>query len=255
MPGHAPAGRNHRCLRLPRPQPQRPEPGRLRDELRNASAISPPGTLAPYAPHALWVFLDLVEAAIHTGRRKRPPPTSPPPASATSTGFHPACGWSFSQRGHRQPPADIASLERAIAEPGNDRWPFDLARIQLTYGSHLRRLKRTTDARRQLADAAEIFHRLGATPWAARANSELRATGITVAKADTGLASLTPQQREIALLAAAGQPTRRSPPASSSRRERSPPTSTRSSPNSASPPGPPSGRPRRPPCRTTNRRT
>jgi len=34
----------------------------------NAAAISPPGVLAPYAPHALWVFCDLVEAAIHTGR-------------------------------------------------------------------------------------------------------------------------------------------------------------------------------------------
>jgi DNA-binding CsgD family transcriptional regulator len=38
----------------------------------------------------------------------------------------------------------------------------------------------------------------------ARANRELRATGITVSKADSGLASLTPQQRQIALLAAAG---------------------------------------------------
>jgi DNA-binding CsgD family transcriptional regulator len=52
--------------------------------------------------------------------------------------------------------------------------------------------------------AAEAFQRLGATPWEARANRELRATGVTVAKADTGLASLTPQQRQIALLAAAG---------------------------------------------------
>ena len=103
-----------------------------------------------------------------------------------------------------EPRADAAALEQAITEPGNDRWPFDLARIQLTYGSHLRRRKRNTDARRQLASAAEAFQRLGATPWEARANRELRATGVTVAKADTGLASLTPQQRQIALLAAAG---------------------------------------------------
>ncbi len=74
----------------------------------------------------------------------------------------------------------------------------------MAYGAHLRRIKRTTDARQQLAGAAEIFHRLGATPWAVRADGELRATGITVSKADSGLASLTPQQRQIALLAAAG---------------------------------------------------
>ena len=106
-----------------------------------------------------------------------------------------------------EPRTDTAALEQAIDEPGNDRWPFDLARIQLTYGSHLRREKRTSDARRQLAAAAETFRRLGATPWAARADRELRATGITVATADTadsGVASLTPQQRQIALLAAAG---------------------------------------------------
>jgi DNA-binding CsgD family transcriptional regulator len=103
-----------------------------------------------------------------------------------------------------EPETDNAALEYAITEPGNDRWPFDLARIQLAYGSALRRVKRTTDARRQLAGAAEIFHRLGAVPWAARADRELRATGITISRTDAGLASLTPQQRQIALLAAAG---------------------------------------------------
>ena len=102
------------------------------------------------------------------------------------------------------PRADTTALEEAITDPGHDRWPFDLARIQLTYGSHLRRIKSTTDARHHLAAAAETFRLLGATPWTARADRELRATGITVAKADTGLASLTPQQRQIAELAAAG---------------------------------------------------
>ena len=100
--------------------------------------------------------------------------------------------------------ASQAALEAAITEPGSDRWPFDLARIQLSYGSDLRRVKRTADARRQLAAAADTFRRLGAAPWAVRADRELRATGITVGTADTGLASLTPQQRQIALLAAAG---------------------------------------------------
>ncbi len=175
---------------------------------RNAAAISPPGTFAPYAPHALWVLLDLVEAAIHTSRR-------------TEAAAHIAAA----RDGHidrlsprlrlvvlageaiTEPRTDTdphIALEQAITEPGHDRWPFDQARIQLIYGSHLRRIKRTTDARRQLAAAAETFRRLGATPWAARADRELRATGITVSMAGTGLASLTPQQRQIALLAAAG---------------------------------------------------
>jgi DNA-binding CsgD family transcriptional regulator len=171
----------------------------------NAAAISPPGMLAPYAPHALWVFHDLVEAAMYTGREA---------AAAAHIAAARECRLDrlsprlrlvvLTSAAIAEPETDTAALEYAITEPGNDRWPFDLARIQLAYGSALRRVKRTTDARQQLAGATEIFHRLGAVPWAARADRELRATGITIAKPDAGLASLTPQQRQIALLAAAG---------------------------------------------------
>jgi DNA-binding CsgD family transcriptional regulator len=171
----------------------------------SAAAISPPGVLAPYAPHALWVFHDLVEAAMYTGREA---------AAAAHIAAARDCRLDrlsprlrlvvLASAAIAEPETGSAALEDAIGEPGSDRWPFDLARIQLAYGSALRRIKRTTDARQQLAGAAEVFHRLGATPWAARADRELRATGITIAKADVGLASLTPQQRRIALLAAAG---------------------------------------------------
>jgi hypothetical protein len=34
----------------------------------HASSISRAGELKPYVPHALWVVLDLVEAAVRTGR-------------------------------------------------------------------------------------------------------------------------------------------------------------------------------------------
>ena len=99
----------------------------------------------------------------------------------------------------------VALFERALAVPGADRWPFDRARIQLACGERLRRMKATTDARVQLTAALDTFQRLGAVPWAARAGNELRATGLAVGHlADTGPASLTPQQREIATLAAAG---------------------------------------------------
>jgi DNA-binding CsgD family transcriptional regulator len=171
----------------------------------NAAAISPPGVLAPYAPHALWVFHDLVEAAMYTGREAA---AAAHIAAARDCRLHRLSPRLrlvvLASAAIAEPETDTAALEYAITEPGNDRWPFDLARIQLAYGSALRRIKRTTAARHQLTDAAEVFHRLGAIPWAARADRELRATGITIAKTDTGLASLTPQQRQIALLAAAG---------------------------------------------------
>ena len=42
--------------------------GDFEDAYRHAVAISPAGVLAPFVPHALWVLMDLVEAAIRTGR-------------------------------------------------------------------------------------------------------------------------------------------------------------------------------------------
>ena len=172
---------------------------------RNAAAISPPGTLAPYAPHALWVLLDLVEAAIHTGRRAEAAAHVAAARECRLDRLSPRLRLVvLAGQAITEPRTDTTALEQALTEPGNDRWPFDLARIQLIYGSHLRRVKRTTDARSQLAAAAEIFRRLGAIPWAARADGELRATGVTVSAPGTGPASLTPQQRQIALLAAAG---------------------------------------------------
>ncbi len=173
---------------------------------QNASAVSPPGVLAPCAPHALWVFLDLVEAAIHTGRRAEAAAHVAAAREARLDRVSPrlrlvvlACA------ALTEPGADAATLERAIDEPGNDRWPFDLARIHLIYGAHLRRTRNTTHARRHLSAASALFGRLGARPWTARADQELRATGVTISTtADQGLASLTPQQRQIALLAAAG---------------------------------------------------
>ncbi|MGW3283025.1 helix-turn-helix transcriptional regulator [Streptomyces sp. NPDC001002] len=173
----------------------------------NASAVSPAGTFAPYAPHALWVFQDLIEAAVHTGREAE---------AAAHLAAARDCGLDelsprlrlivLAGEALTAPSASADSaVEEAITSPESGQHPFDLARVQLGHGSHLRRLKRIADARRHLAEAAEIFRRLGATPWAARADRELRATGITVSTtADTGLASLTPQQRQIAHLAAAG---------------------------------------------------
>jgi DNA-binding NarL/FixJ family response regulator len=56
-----------------------------------------------------------------------------------------------------------------------------------------------------LTAARETFQRLEARPWTQRAGNELRATGLTIGQTDlVGPASLTPQQLEIAQLAAEG---------------------------------------------------
>jgi hypothetical protein len=38
-------------------------------------------------------------------------------------------------------------FEEALAIPGIERWPFDLARVQLVYGERLRRAQVTTESR------------------------------------------------------------------------------------------------------------
>ncbi|KAF0835787.1 helix-turn-helix transcriptional regulator [Nocardia caishijiensis] len=84
--------------------------------------------------------------------------------------------------------------------------PFDEARTRLLYGEWLRRDKRKVDARAQLEQCADVFDRLGATPWLERARTELSALGVgTTARADDGpLSLLTPQESQIVRLAAQG---------------------------------------------------
>lgn len=96
-------------------------------------------------------------------------------------------------------------FEQALDVPDADQWPFDLARIQLLFGERLRRARATTRARQLLTAAHDAFQRLDARPWTQRAGNELRATGLTPGPTDLfGPASLTPQQLEIAKLAAEG---------------------------------------------------
>jgi DNA-binding NarL/FixJ family response regulator len=95
--------------------------------------------------------------------------------------------------------------EQALAIPGAERWPFELARVQLAYGAELRRARAVTDARLHLKTAMNIFYRLGARPWARRAAGELRAAGQLAPRPDTlDAAKVTPQELEIATLAASG---------------------------------------------------
>ncbi|TCP57046.1 putative ATPase [Tamaricihabitans halophyticus] len=107
--------------------------------------------------------------------------------------------------------SDDEAEERYIAavlagrEPGGR--PFELARTELLYGEWLRRQRRRVDARPVLRSAADAFERLGASPWLARAQSELRATGETLVAKESApdlLSRLTPQELQVVRLAADG---------------------------------------------------
>jgi len=97
-------------------------------------------------------------------------------------------------------------FERALATPGAERWRFEYARIQLAHGERLRRIRATAESRKPLAAALVTFEQLGARPWVERAEQELRAAGWNRRSPGEQKAHtlLTPQEREIARLAASG---------------------------------------------------
>ncbi|MEV6844876.1 AAA family ATPase [Actinoplanes sp. NPDC051411] len=147
---------------------------------RDAAAISPPGELAPYEATALLVCFDLVKAAVHTGRHEEARAhvaalrghDLPLISSRLALLTHGAAGLAFD---------DAGQFEQALAVPGAERWPFDRARVLLAYGTG-----------RSVAEALALFESLGARPWTAR----LRPAPTVEA--------LTPQELQIAELAAAG---------------------------------------------------
>jgi len=102
-----------------------------------------------------------------------------------------------------------AEFEAALRHHDGTPDTFERARTQLCYGERLRRARRRVQARRQLHAALAAFDRLGARPWAARALTELIASGESArVRDDNSRHSLTPQELQVALALAEGRTTR-----------------------------------------------
>jgi DNA-binding CsgD family transcriptional regulator len=177
--------------------------GDSEDAYQNAAIISPPGTFPPHTATAVWVCLELVEAAIRTGRKEQAASHVAAMREANLATISPRLDFVVSAcaalaAGHDHP---ARLFEAALGLPGVQQWPFDLARIRLAYGEQLRRAHTTAAARAQLTAALGTFEQLGARPWTARTAAELRAAG---SSRDTPATPLTWQEYEIAELAAAG---------------------------------------------------
>src|SRR5262245_2307040 len=153
--------------------------GDFEEAYRHASKIIVPGTLPSHVPQALTVLLDLVEAALRTGRDAEAAAHVAAMQKANLAGLSPRLALVVGASTAMAAP-DVTALELfqlALALPGIEQWPFDLARTKLAYGERLRRRRAMKDARVQLNAAREIFERLGARPWVDRVSAELRATG------------------------------------------------------------------------------
>jgi DNA-binding CsgD family transcriptional regulator/tetratricopeptide (TPR) repeat protein len=94
----------------------------------------------------------------------------------------------------------------ALDHLGRSRVVTDVARTRLLYGEWLRRQRRRRDARTQLRAAYEMLQATGGAAFAHRASVELLATGERArARVPETRDELTPQEQQIAQLAAEGE--------------------------------------------------
>jgi DNA-binding CsgD family transcriptional regulator len=173
----------------------------------HANAISSAGTFAEQTPTALRVFHELVDAAVHTDR-----------ASEARRHVGAAQDLHISQISPRlgmlvggaealvtsDPNTANDLFEHALAIDGIGEFPFDVARVRLSYGEHLRLARAGREASWQLESARATFARLGATPWVARIDAELDKLAGHVPEGAGEKAGLTSKEYEVAQLAARG---------------------------------------------------
>lgn len=180
--------------------------GRHEHAYRQLRRVFEPGDPAHHQVQQIWTLGYLADAAVTTGHGDD--------ARRLLTELEVLTG-------HDASPATAVALEysRAVladdeaAEPlfraaldgsaGRSRW--HRARIELAYGSWLRRQRRVVESRTLLRDARTAFEGLGTRAWAERADQELRATGEPGRRPGADAAEmLSAQESEIARLAAEG---------------------------------------------------
>lgn len=179
---------------------------RFQDAYEHLRRLFDPADIAFHPAERSWVVLDLVEAAVHSGHRDEARTIVQELEELVEQ-----ARWPVLQVGLRCARPLLAADDVAEAEfesaLGADLavWPFARARVLLAYGSWLRRQQRVSGSRTPLRAAREAFEALGVASWTERASSELRSAGvITPNSAPNALQELTPQELQIARMAASG---------------------------------------------------
>jgi DNA-binding CsgD family transcriptional regulator len=173
---------------------------------RHASAISAPGVFAEQTPTALWVFFDLVEAAVRTGRiaEARRHTAAARELAIDRISSRSAMWVRAAQALTASDPVAANDLFLRALEPDDiHQWPFDVARLRLSYSEHLRGTPAEAQARRQADLARVTFDRLRARPWLSRVDALIgKLTDKGQNSCET--AGLTLKEYEVAQLAARG---------------------------------------------------
>jgi DNA-binding CsgD family transcriptional regulator len=172
-----------------------------------AASISPAGTLVGSTPVAVWASLDLVEAAAQTGRTADAQAHASALVESGIARLSPRLALrTAAAAAIAAPDSEVVDrFEHALALRHVDRWPFEVARVELAYGERLRRLRLTAASHDHLWSAHETFRRLDTRPWAVRAAEQMRAAGQPVPQRDDRPApALSSRDLQIATLAAEG---------------------------------------------------
>jgi DNA-binding CsgD family transcriptional regulator len=181
--------------------------GRNVDAFRSAARLFDPADPAHHPVIACWLIGDLAEAAQHTDQVET--------AKARVAQVEAAAGDApavWIALGLRHARALLADNDQQAAQRFDEalsadlsRWPFQRARLLLAQGQWLRRRRRIAESRTPLRAARDTFDALGCMGWSDRARRELRASGESSRRRDpTARDQLTPQELQIAQLAAAG---------------------------------------------------
>ena len=174
------------------------------------SAVLPAERFYTEGP-AIWALTELIEAAVRCGQLEHARSAFEQVQETTrAAGTDWALGIEARLRALLTDGDAADELYReAIRRLAGTRVRVQLARTHLLYGEWLRRNRRRLDAREQLRIAYELFTDFGVEAFVERARLELEATGEYARKRtpDT-LDDLTPQETQIARLAAQGETNR-----------------------------------------------
>ena len=177
--------------------------GRYPDAYAALRRVFDPRDPAYHSTKRHWVIADLAYAAAHTNQRELVRPLlAATEAVAKRT---PSPDIRIAVLHATALLADDERCEPLFKKALDDKTspPFDRARLDLAYGSWLRRQARVSESRRYLRAARDGFETLGAVPWTERAHQELRASG-EKRRAASARDELTPQELQVAEMAADG---------------------------------------------------
>jgi DNA-binding CsgD family transcriptional regulator len=153
-----------------------------------------------------WAIGDLAEAARHSGHLEEARALLPEMEAILSETRPPRLRVALEYaRPLLAEDEEAEDLFRAALDADLAAWPFARARLELSFGAWLRRQRRVAESRVPLRAARDAFDALGAAPWFERARHELRGAGVTSRPRKRGaMAELTPQELQIARMAASG---------------------------------------------------